>query len=121
MANVRHVFYRILERAHLRRVPFHDLRHTFASLLIQQGESLACVLDQLGHKSIRITVAAYGHLVPGGNQSAVDRLDDAQATATSAQPAVALAGQRDRVSLLDRMVISRFRELEPARPVASTG
>jgi integrase len=40
-ANVRHMFYRILERAQLRRIRFHDLRHTFATLLIQQGESLA--------------------------------------------------------------------------------
>lgn len=71
------VFYRTLELAGLRRVRFHDLRHSFASLLIQQGESLAYVKDQLGHHSIQITVDTYGHLVPGGNRQAVDRLDDA--------------------------------------------
>src|SRR5262249_22204867 len=49
-ANVRHMFYRILKAAQLRRVRFHDLRHTYASALIQQGESLAYVRDQLGHK-----------------------------------------------------------------------
>ena len=76
-ANLRHVFYRILEQAQLRRIRFHDLRHTFASLLIQQGESLAYVRDQLGHRSIQITCDVYGHLVPGGNRAAVDRLDDA--------------------------------------------
>jgi len=70
------VFYRCLDLAELRRVRFHDLRHTFASLLIQQGESLAYVKDQLGHHSIQITVDTYGHLVPGGNRQAVDRLDD---------------------------------------------
>jgi integrase len=52
------------------------LRHTFASLLISQGESLAYVRDQLGHHSIQITVDTYGHLVPGGNRQAVDRLDE---------------------------------------------
>jgi len=76
------MFYRILEKAQLRRVRVHDLRHTFASLLIQHGESLAYVRDQLGHKSIQITVDEYGHLVPGGNRSAVDRLDDVQPAAT---------------------------------------
>jgi integrase len=51
--------------------------HTFASRLIQQGESLAYVRDQMGHHSIKITVDIYGHLVPGANKAAVDRLDDA--------------------------------------------
>ena len=52
------------------------LRHTFASLLIQQGESLTYVRDQMGHRSIAVTIDIYGHLVPGGNRTAVDRLDD---------------------------------------------
>lgn len=70
------VFHRALEKAGLRRIRIHDLRHTFASLLIQNGESLAYVKDQLGHHSIQITVDTYGHLVPGANRQAVDRLDD---------------------------------------------
>jgi integrase len=75
--NLRHrVFYRLLEKAELRRIRFHDLRHTYASMLIQNGESLAYVRDQLGHASIQLTVDTYGHLVPGANRQAVDRLDD---------------------------------------------
>jgi integrase len=58
----------------LRRIRFHDLRHTFASLLIQNGESLAYIKDQLGHSSIKMTVDVYGHLVPGANRAAVNRL-----------------------------------------------
>jgi integrase len=54
----------------------HALRHTYASLLIQNGESLAYIRDQLGHSSIRISVDTYGHLVPGANKAAVDRLDE---------------------------------------------
>jgi len=69
------VFYRLLEKAGLRDIRFHDLRHTYASLLIQQGESLAYVQQQLGHSSIQVTVDIYGHLIPGANRAAVDRLD----------------------------------------------
>jgi integrase len=52
------------------------LRHAFASLLIQQGESLAYVRDQMGHHRITITVNTYGHLVPGANKAVVDKLDN---------------------------------------------
>lgn len=68
------VFFPCLELAELRRIRFHDLRHTFASLLISNGESLAYVKDQLGHSSIKMTVDVYGHLVPGSNRQAVNRL-----------------------------------------------
>jgi hypothetical protein len=78
--------------------------HTFASWLIQQGESLPYVRDQLGHKSIAITVDVYGHLVPGGNRAAVDRLDDAQPNATPAQPAALVAEGSQPVSALDAVV-----------------
>ena len=53
--------------------------HTFASRLIEQGESLAYVRDQLGHHSIKITVDIYGHLTPGANRAAVDKLDAQEA------------------------------------------
>ncbi len=74
--NVRHrVFYRLLEGAELRQIRFHDLRHTYASLLIQNGESLTYVKEQMGHSSIQVTVDVYGHLVPSANRAAVDKLD----------------------------------------------
>jgi integrase len=75
-SKVRKVFARLLIKAGLARRNLHFLRHTFASLLIQQGESLVYVKEQMGHSSIDITVDTYGHLVPGGNRQAVDKLDD---------------------------------------------
>jgi integrase len=86
--NFRHrVFNKVLDKAGLRRITIHDLRHTYASFLIQHNESLAYVRDQLGHHSIKVTVDIYGHLVPGANRQAVDRLDDAaQQGATYPQP-----------------------------------
>lgn len=72
---VRKVFHALLKTAGVRQVRFHDLRHTFASLLLQNGESPVYVKEQMGHSSIQVTVDLYGHLIPGGNQQAVDRLD----------------------------------------------
>jgi integrase len=72
-----HVWRPLLRRAGLRYRTPHQLRHSFATLLIAQGESLAYVRDQLRHASIKLTVDTYGHLIPGSNRQAVDRLDDA--------------------------------------------
>jgi integrase len=58
--NVRTVLTRLLDKAGLRHIRIHDLRHTFASLLLQQGELIVYVKEQLGHASIQITVDTYG-------------------------------------------------------------
>lgn len=52
----------------------HDLRHTFASLLLQQGESPVYVQRQMGHASIKTTVDLYGRWLPMSSKAAVDRL-----------------------------------------------
>ena len=61
----------------------NDLRHTYASLLLQADEPIGYVKQQLGHSSIQVTVDRYGHFVPGANRSAVDRLADATDPALS--------------------------------------
>jgi integrase len=87
-ANLRQrIFYRTLTKAGIRRIRLHDLRHTYASLLIQQRESLAYVRDQMGHCSIKVTVDTYGHLVPGANRQAVNRLERLQSPRPGNQPA----------------------------------
>lgn len=75
-SGIRRDFNLVLKKAKMRRIRFHDVRHTFASLLLANGESLAYVKEQMGHSSISITVDIYGHLVPGSNRQAVNRLDD---------------------------------------------
>lgn len=72
---IRGCYKRLLVKAGIRELRFHDIRHTFASLLLTNGESLAYVKEQLGHSSIQMTVDIYGHLIPGSNREAVNRLD----------------------------------------------
>jgi integrase len=64
-----------LEKAGLRKFRFHDLRHTFGSLLIQAGVSPAYVQKQMGHESIQVTIDVYGYLIPGENVAWIDTLD----------------------------------------------
>jgi integrase len=72
----RRAFRKLLEKADVPQIRIHDIRHTFASLLLSQGEPLHYVKEQLGHASIQTTVDVYGHIVPGSNRNAVNRLDD---------------------------------------------
>ncbi|MGD0233344.1 MAG: site-specific integrase [Syntrophorhabdales bacterium] len=80
-------FYTILYEAGIRHIRIHDLRHTFASSLIDKGESLAYVSQQMGHASIVITHDTYGHLQPNTNRAAVDKLDDPGWNATADEAA----------------------------------
>ena len=76
---VRKIHNRILRKAGLRKIRIHDLRHTYASLLLSKGESPVYVKEQLGHHSIQMTVDIYGHLIPSSNRQAVNKLDDLSA------------------------------------------
>jgi integrase len=70
------VFCKALEKAGLRHIRIHDLRHTYATLRIQSGHNIADVSKQLGHHSINITVDTYYHWIPGTSGSEVDQLDN---------------------------------------------
>jgi integrase len=70
-------FHSALEKAGLRRIRFHDLRHTCASLLINEGVSPKYIQRQLRHESIQTTFDRYGHLFPETNEEAARVLDDA--------------------------------------------
>jgi integrase len=108
----RDVWARILRRATLRYRKPHSLRHSFASLLIEAGEPLPYIQQQLGHHSPAFTLAVYGHLLPRGDRRAVDRLDDPIREATIRNPratseAVAEVRRRDS-SVLD-LAVSELR------------
>jgi integrase len=63
------------QRDEIIKFRFHDMRHTFGSLLIQAGVSPAYVQKQMGHKSIQVTIDTYGHLIPGENVAWIDHVD----------------------------------------------
>jgi integrase len=74
---VRNIWKRLLVKCELNYRKFHSTRHTFASLLINNNESLAYIKELMGHHSIQMTVDVYGHLLPSENRDAVNSLDDA--------------------------------------------
>ncbi len=69
-------FHPTLVRAGLRKIRFHDLRHTYASLLLAQNENLKFIQSQLGHASIQTTIDRYSHLMPNHNVGVGSRLDE---------------------------------------------
>jgi len=76
-ANVRnHVLYKALDHAKLRRVTWHSLRHSAASLMAASGANEKQVQEILGHSSIMVTKDLYTHLFPEAKRDAIDRMTD---------------------------------------------
>jgi integrase len=71
------VFLPTLKAAVLPRIRFHDLRHTYASLLIEQGENPKYIQSQLGHSSPTVTMNVYAHLMKPTNPESAQRLENA--------------------------------------------
>ncbi|MGX4668818.1 tyrosine-type recombinase/integrase [Cerasibacillus sp. JNUCC 74] len=60
----------------LKKIRFHDLRHTHASLLFSQKEHPKVVQERLGHSSIEVTLDTYSHMLLNMQESAVQTLDE---------------------------------------------
>ncbi len=63
--SISQLFDRHLARTDIRRISFHDLRHTHASLLVAAGNPIKVVSERLGHAHPGFTMATSQHLVPG--------------------------------------------------------
>jgi len=72
-----HIWRPLLRQAGVRHRGPHQLRHSYASLLIAAGAHPKYIQAQLGHASIQVTMNVYGHLFPGTFARLVDALDDA--------------------------------------------
>jgi integrase len=69
-------FKRILRRAELRSIRIHDLRHSYAAILISVGHNFKYIQTQMGHSSIKVTMDLYGHLMPEVHEGAAKRTED---------------------------------------------
>ena len=70
-------FRRIASRAGLSGVRLHDLRHTHASLMLQQGTDIKTISTRLGHSSVAFTMDTYAHLLPGMQKAAMEKFEEA--------------------------------------------
>lgn len=71
----RRCWLKALKDAKVRERTPHDLRHSYASLMLLAGEPLSYVSAQLGHRSPEITLRVYAHWIPGTKRSAIHALD----------------------------------------------
>ena len=71
-----HNFAKIAKRAGLKGVRFHDLRHTFASLMLLRGAKPKVISESLGHSSVAFTMDTYSHIIEGMQEDAMALLDE---------------------------------------------
>ncbi len=69
-------FSKMAARAGLGTVRFHDLRHTFASLMLLRGAKPKVISEALGHSSVAFTMDTYSHIIEGMQSDAVALLDE---------------------------------------------
>lgn len=67
----------LLRQARLRRIRFHDLRHSAATLLLEQGVELVVIKELLGHAHIGVTATVYAHVRLRLQRDAIDLLGHA--------------------------------------------
>jgi integrase len=66
----------VLKKAELRSIRIHDLRHTFASILISTGHNIKYIQSQMGHSPSKITLDLYAHLMPEVHEGAAKKSED---------------------------------------------
>lgn len=72
--SVLHMLHRVLKRAGLPKVRFHDLRHTFATLALQNGVDVKTVSGMLGHFSAGFTLDTYAHITSAAQRQAAQTM-----------------------------------------------
>ncbi len=86
-------FNALLRDAHLRPIRFHDLRHSTATLLLEQGVELVVIKELLGHAHIGVTATVYAHVRLRLQRDAIDLLGNALRTPNAAATRPGDAGE----------------------------
>ncbi|WP_111643807.1 tyrosine-type recombinase/integrase [Paranoxybacillus vitaminiphilus] len=73
-------FSQMIKKSGVRRIRFHDLRHTHATIMLQLGEHPKVVSERLGHSSIEMTMNTYSHVTPDMQQESSNRFERAMRT-----------------------------------------
>ncbi len=74
--SVLHMLHRVLDRAGLPPLRFHDLRHTFSTLALQNGVDIKTVSGMLGHYSAGFTLDTYAHVTTAAQKEAARTMDN---------------------------------------------
>lgn len=64
-----------IEKNKVKKIRFHDLRHTSATILINEGTHAKVISERLGHADISTTMNIYGHVLAEANQAAARHFD----------------------------------------------
>jgi integrase len=75
--NLTRLFDGLIAETGVRRVRFHDLRHTYASLLPAQNVPARVVMEVLGHSQLSMTTDLYSHVTPNASREAATAMDRA--------------------------------------------
>ncbi len=75
-SNLRRSLYRIIHKAGVTRVKFHELRHSHASISVKSGANIKALSTKLGHSSIRVTLDMYSHVIPGMQREGLAKFRD---------------------------------------------
>lgn len=70
-----HEIVRGIKETGVKRIRIHDLRHSYASLLVELGFQLLAIAERLGHEKIETTLNTYSHLYPNKQAELADRLE----------------------------------------------
>jgi integrase len=122
---IRRVYHPLMDEAGVPKIRFHSLRHTANSILAMEGTGANVLAERMGHSSTRMTLDQYGHVLPGSQRQAADRLEHVfgnsmfggQSVVKAVEVATDLPNQDARKSLRRRHFgLVEMRGLEPRTP-----
>ncbi|NOU92246.1 tyrosine-type recombinase/integrase [Paenibacillus sp. LMG 31456] len=75
-ANLTKTYIKDVKQSGLPHIPFHSLRHTHATMLIEKNVNVKVISERLGHSKIGVTLDVYSHVLPSMQQDVAHKLDE---------------------------------------------